>query len=140
MSHDGNFFIYIEEKIGFLSETDIKELRRAGFTVKIGSKNIKIRKSFVYEIDAIRELRNYEVGFYGEYAFNPLNDVRGHFEAKFEQLILGTKSEDDVTREILADYSNDAVLIARYNLEKEYQSRGMEYNTGNTCDNGRFVS
>lgn len=140
MHWDGTFYIRIDEKNGLLSESDIEVLRQNGFSVKETKRNVRVEKEFSNELDAIRELRDYEVRFYGQYAFNPLMDMRGHFDAKFDQLILGIKSEEDVMKEILSDYANDAVLIARYNLEKEYQSRGMQYNTGETLSNGRFIS
>ena len=137
---DGTFYVYIREKNGLLSESDIEELRREDFSVKINKNYVNIEKGFEKEIDAIKTLRAYEEKYYGEYAFNPLNDMRGHIDAKIDQLIFGTKSEDDVIREILADYVNDAVFIARYNLEKEYENRGMYYNHGNILENGRFVA
>ena len=140
MYMDGTFYIRIEENDGILSDIDIEELKQSGFSVKVTKKNIHIEKDFENEIDAIKELRAYEERYYGEYAYNPLNDMRGHIDAKIDQLILGTKTGDDVIREILTDYANDAVLIARYNLEKEYESRGMDYNHGNILENGRFVA
>lgn len=140
MYSDGTFYIQINEVTGILSDKDIEELRQTGFSVKVTKNKIHIEKEFVNELDAIKELRAYEERYYGEYAFNPLNDMRGHVDAKIDQLIFGTKNEEDIIRELLADYSHDAVLIARYNLEKEYQSRGMQYNSGKVLSNGRFVS
>lgn len=140
MTWENKFYICIEENNDILSESDINGLKQSGFSVKETKRSVKIEKEFLNELDAIKALRNYEVTYYDQYAFNPLNDMRGHFEVKFDQLILGTKTEEDVIKEVLIDYANDAGLIARYNLEKEYQSRGIQYNTGKTLENGQFVS
>ena len=66
--------------------------------------------------------------------------MRGHFEAVYRYLILGEISEEDVTRAILKSISSDAVLIARYNLEEEYEKRGISYNHGRVLQDGHFVA
>lgn len=137
---DDRFFVEIKETRDFLIDAEIKALREQGFTVKAKAKKVYIYKEFDTEIEAIKTLRAYEKKVYGEFAYNPLQDLRGHFQIKFEELILGTKTKDDITREILEDYRNDAKAIARYDLESEYERFGMTCNHGITLANGQFVS
>lgn len=139
MTSTGRFYIEIKETKGFLSDADIESLIADDFKVKVKSR-IHIYKEFNTEIEAIKTLRAYEKKVYGEFAYNPLQDLRGHFQIKFEQLILGTRTNEEVIREILEDYRNDAKAIARYDLESEYGSRFMTCNHGITLANGQFVS
>lgn len=124
MLENGKFFVRIEETQTLLNDKDIELLRAYGYKVALQNRT-RLYKEYDTEIEAIKALRAYEDIFYKEFTYNPLQDMRGHFQAKFEQLILGTKTKDDVTREILEDYRNDAKAIARYNLESEYERLGI---------------
>lgn len=136
----GGFGVEIKEKYGFLSEVDLDTLRNEGYTISNCSNGVVIRKRFETEREALKAIREHENRFYGDYAYSPLKDMRGHFEAVYRYLILGEISEEDVIREILESISTNAVLIARYNLEDEYEKRGMPYNHGSVLQDGSFVA
>lgn len=133
-------YIKLEETSGVLSAEVISELIDAGYKVKVLKSKVRIEKSFENEQEALRALGRYEKIAYGDFAYNPLNDMRGHFEEKFQQMILGTMTEEDIICSILEDYADDARMIARYNLEQEYESRGIAYNRGKILENGQFVA
>lgn len=137
---DGVFQIDIKEKKDFFTEADMDTLRNEGYTVSKLANGVHIRKTFETELEGLKAARDYEERFYGDFAYNPLKDMRGHFNLKFKQLILEEMTEEDVTRAILKSISSNAVLIARYNLEEEYEKRGISYNHGRVLQDGHFVA
>lgn len=135
----GGFKIFIEEDRMMFSEDDLVELEKMGFEIK-PNKKLKITKVVGTKADALRAIKEYEDRFYGEFAYSPINDLRGRFDLKFQQLILGTMTEDDVIKTVLNEYAHDAYSVHRYNLIPLCEKYGIPYNEGITLPNGDLVN
>ncbi|SEW39012.1 hypothetical protein [[Clostridium] fimetarium] len=144
MMKNGHFGFVIKENPKILSDADIKELQDPNgknYTIKIGSRNeLFLSKEFTTELEGLQEQRAYEEKYYGEFAYNPINDMRGRFELKFQQLIMQSISERKVIDTILEEYKNNAYSVQRYNLMPLYEKYHMDYNKGKSAANKEFLS
>ena len=136
----GRFIVRMALNKRLVSDKDQDYLRQLDYEV-VDTGIVNFYKEFKHEVDAIKGLRMIEERFYKEFAYSPINDMRGRFELKFQQLILGTITEDDVIKTVLKDYAMDAFSVHRYNLIPLCEKYGIPYNDGGEpATNGDLVN
>lgn len=135
----GEFMISFSENKKLLTNVEINELKKMGYSVNI-KKRIEIRKCFDTKVESLKAIREYEEKFYKEFAYSVIYDLSGRFDLAFQQYILRTMTEDDVIKTILKDYANDACSVYRYNLIPLFEKYDMPFNKGITLPNGDLVN
>lgn len=135
----GWFMVSFNENKKLLNENGINTLKQMGYEVSLRAR-ISISKSFETKLEALIAIKEYEDMFYKEFAYSIIKDMRGRFELKFQQLILGTMTEDDVIKTVLKEYAYDAYSVHRYNLIPLCEKYGIPYNEGITLPNGDLVN
>lgn len=116
------------EKRETLSDEMIEGLRSDDFEIS-GKDILKVRKYFDSEEEAYEGYYDYEKKVYGDFAYNPLRDMRGFANMYIRMKVIGDVTQDEISREILKSinkHSDAAKVIARYQLKEEYIRLGVK--------------
>ncbi len=135
----GKFIVRLHMNKRLVSDEDMKDLEDMNYDIT-DTGIVNVYKDFDTKVEALKALRMLEERLYKDFAYSPINDMRGRFDLKFQQLILGTVTEDDVIKTVLKEYAHDAYSVHRYNLIPLCEKYGIPYNEGITLPNGDLVN